>query len=167
MATNEDGKPSFFARYIADPEEEKERLEPEKILMGRDTVRQWMRLCIDSNTISMPHGAHIGLGQRILRKDTRASYMLACKEQQVRPADDNTFGKECTKMFGTKQRVTQTDRGWKSGQYRPYAYDVPTAEAWQKRLDALLGIRKTPKAENNTDRPGQGTVNTTPRPTAI
>jgi hypothetical protein len=109
MSTNDGNEPSFFARYIEGPE--KERVEPEIIQTGRDTVRQWMQFCIDSNTISMPHGAHIDLEQRILRKDLRASYMLACKEQQVRPADDETFGKECTKMFGTKQRVTQTDRG--------------------------------------------------------
>lgn len=108
MATNDGDGPSFFARYIDGQEEE--RLKPEKIRTGGDTILQWAQKCIDSNTISMPHGARIDLGQRILRKDLLASYMLACKEQQViRPADDNTFGKKCTKMFGAKQRVTQAE----------------------------------------------------------
>jgi hypothetical protein len=157
MTTNDGDGPSFFERYIDSPPE-KEQLEPEIIRTGKDTVLQWMQLCIDNDTISMSHGAHIGLGQRILRKDLRASYTMACNEQQMRPADENTFGKICRKMFGTKQRITQTDRGWKSGQYRPHAYDVPTAETWQKRLDALIGTPKTSKAKNNTDQPDQNTI---------
>ena len=44
MSTNDDGKASFFARYIDNPPE-KERLEPEIIGMGEDTKRllHWLR----------------------------------------------------------------------------------------------------------------------------
>jgi hypothetical protein len=51
MSTTSGDGPSFFARYIDGPK--KERLEPEKILIGKDTVRQWMQLCIDADAIKL------------------------------------------------------------------------------------------------------------------
>jgi hypothetical protein len=41
-------------------------------------------------------------------------------------------------MFGRKQRLPSKE----SNERRPPAYDVPTAEAWQERLDARFGIQK-------------------------
>jgi hypothetical protein len=43
-------------------------------------------------------------------------------------------------MFGPKQRLLLKE----SNGRRPPAYDVPTAEAWQERLDPRLGIQKKP-----------------------
>jgi len=45
-----------------------------------------------------------------------------------------------TRMFGRKQRLGPKE--W--DERRPPAYDVPTAEAWQERLDARFGIQKKP-----------------------
>jgi hypothetical protein len=44
-------------------------------------------------------------------------------------------------MFGKKQRL-ESKGSWDVR--RPPAYDVPTAEAWQRRLDARFGIQKNP-----------------------
>jgi len=43
-------------------------------------------------------------------------------------------------MFGRKQRLVPKE--W--NERRSPAYDVPTAEAWQERLDARFGIQKKP-----------------------
>jgi hypothetical protein len=51
MSTINGDGPSVFARYIDGPE--KERSEPERIRTGRDTVQQWMLLCIDAGAIKV------------------------------------------------------------------------------------------------------------------
>jgi hypothetical protein len=43
---------SVFSQFIDGPAE-KERFKPEKILMGKDTVLQWMQLCIDADAIKV------------------------------------------------------------------------------------------------------------------
>jgi len=61
------------------------------------------------------------------------SRTLHFASSRVRPVDPSTFGKACTQMFGRKQRLVPKE--W--NERRPPAYDVPTAEAWQERLDAM------------------------------
>ena len=61
------------------------------------------------------------------------SRTLHFASSRVRPVDPSTFGKACTQMFGRKQRLEPKE--W--NERRPPAYDVPTAEAWQERLDAM------------------------------
>src|SRR5262252_6402348 len=68
------------------------------------------------------------------------SRTLHFASSRVRPVDPSTFGKACTQMFGRKQRLVPKE--W--NERRPPAYDVPTAEAWQERLDARFGIQKKP-----------------------
>ena len=53
---------------------------------------------------------------------------------------EEQIGKACTQMFGRKQRLVPKE--W--NERRSPAYDVPTAEAWQERLDARFGIQKKP-----------------------
>src|SRR5262249_6382749 len=74
---------------------------------------------------------------RVANEHLRESYIAFCKQQGVRPADPSTFGKACTAMFGKKQRL-ESKGSWDVR--RPPAYDVPTAEVWQERGDARVGI---------------------------
>jgi hypothetical protein len=113
--------------------------------MSGDSISQWSQWCIDVDVIRRPAGSHgsIGsdnLGTRVANEHLKESYIAFCKQQGVRPTDPSTFGKACTRMFGRKQRLLLKE----SNGRRPPAYDVPTAEAWQERLDARFGIQKKP-----------------------
>ena len=113
--------------------------------MSGDSISQWSQWCIDNDKIRGPKGPDgtaqsNDLGRRVANADLRDSYIAFCKQQGVRPADPSTFGKACTQMFGRKQRLAPKE--W--NERRPPAYDVPTAEAWQERLDARFGIQKKP-----------------------
>jgi hypothetical protein len=111
-----------------------------------DSISQWSQWCIDADVIRRPAGPNgstesDNLGTRVANEHLRESYIAFCKQQGVRPADRSTFGKACTAMFGKKQRL-ESKGSWDVR--RPPAYDVPTAEAWQRRLDARFGIQKNP-----------------------
>jgi hypothetical protein len=118
---------------------------PRQQRMSGDSISQWSQWCIDNDKIRGPKGPDgtaqsNDLGRRVANADLRDSYIAFCKQQGVRPADPSTFGKACTQMFGRKQRLGPKERN----ERRPPAYDVPTAEAWQQRLDARFGIQKNP-----------------------
>jgi len=109
-----------------------------------DGITRWSQSCISANAIRRPAGPNGStesddLGTRVANEHLKGSYIAFCKQQGVRPADPSTFGKACTRMFGRKQRLGPKE--WNGR--RPPAYDVPTAAAWQERLDARLGIQKT------------------------
>ena len=110
-----------------------------------DSITRWSQSCISANAIRRPAGPNGGtesdnLGTRVANDHLKESYIAFCKRQGERPADSTTFGKACTRMFGPKQRLLLKE----SNGRRPPAYDVPTAEAWQERLDPRLGIQKKP-----------------------
>ena len=110
-----------------------------------DSITRWSQSCISANAIRRPAGPNGGtesdnLGTRVANEHLRESYIAFCKQQGVRPVDPSTFGKACTQMFGRKQRLVPKE--W--NERRPPAYDVPTAEAWQERLDARFGIQGKP-----------------------
>jgi hypothetical protein len=114
---------------------------PRQQRMSGDSISHWSRWCIDADVIRRSAGPHgstesENLGTRVANEHLRESYIAFCKQQGVRPAEPSTFGKACTQMFGRKQRLKPKE--W--NERRPPAYDVPTAEAWQERLDARLGI---------------------------
>ena len=118
---------------------------PRQQRMSGDSISQWSQWCIDNDKIRGPKGPDgtaqsNDLGRRVANADLRDSYIAFCKQQGVRPADPSTFGKACTQMFGRKQRLAPKE--W--NERRPPAYDVPTAEAWQERLDARFGIQGKP-----------------------
>jgi hypothetical protein len=110
----------------------------ERQRMSGDSISQWSQWCIDADVIRRPAGPYgstesDNLGTRVANEHLRDSYIAFCTQQGVRPVDPSTFGKACTHMFGRKQRLVPKE--W--NERRPPAYDVPTAEAWQERLDAM------------------------------
>jgi len=110
----------------------------ERQRMSGDSISQWSQWCIDADVIRRPAGPYgstesDNLGTRVANEHLRESYIAFCKQQGVRPVDPSTFGKACTQMFGRKQRLVPKE--W--NERRPPAYDVPTARAWQERLDAM------------------------------
>jgi len=118
---------------------------PRQQRMSGDSISQWSQWCIAADVIRRPAGPNgstesDNLGTRVANEHLRASYLGFCEQKGVRPADRSTFGKACTRMFGRKQRLVPKERN----ERRPPAYDVPTAEAWQERLDARFGIQKNP-----------------------
>jgi hypothetical protein len=108
-------------------------------IINGDSISQWAQGCIDAGVIRGPTGLSDNLGTRVANEHLKESYIAFCKQQRMRPENSDTFGKACTRMFGPKQRLPL-----KESNGRPPAYDVPTAEAWQERLDARLGIQKKP-----------------------
>jgi hypothetical protein len=118
--------------------------------MDGDSILRWSRWCIAADVIRRPAGPYgstesDNLGKRVANEHLRESYIAFCKQQGVRPANSDTFGKACTRMFGQKQRLPPKE----SNGRRPAAYDVPTAEAWQAHLDARFGTQKIPGDARN------------------
>jgi hypothetical protein len=167
MSTNE--KPSFFARYINEPE--KERLEPEKILIGKDTVRQWMQLCIDADAIKLEEAENskaLNLGSAhkpawIATYYLYESYLAACRQQGTwYPVHKHFFGRVLTKMLGPCCRSTTVPEdlaeimfGQGKRPRRPYGHFIPSGEIWRGLLDARLCIStqiKPPKPTRLTSR---------------
>ena len=67
------------------------------------------------------------------------------KQRGVRAVNYQEFGRACTQVFGLVQKCNaefnHDEWGYQKGPvHRPHGYDVPTAEVWQERLDARLGI---------------------------
>jgi hypothetical protein len=113
--------------------------------MNGDSISQWAQGCIDAGVIRGPTGLSDNLGTRVANEHLKESYTAFCKQQGMRPENSDTFGKACTRMFGRKQRLPSKE----SNERRPPAYDVPTAEAWQERLDAGFGTQKNQEDTRN------------------
>jgi len=107
-----------------------------------DSITRWSQSCINANAIRRPSGPDgtesDKLGTRVATEHLKKSYIAFCEQQVERSADSDTFGKACTRMFGRKQRLPSKELN----ERRPPAYDVPSAEAWQGRLDARFGIQE-------------------------
>ena len=126
---------------------------PEAIEQQRmcgDTVSQWMQRCIDADIIRRPAGPHGREqthcpGTRIATQHLFEAYAADCKQRGVRAVNYQEFGRACTQVFGLVQKCNaefnHDEWGYQKGPVRrPHGYDVPTAEVWQERLDARLGI---------------------------
>jgi hypothetical protein len=170
MATNDGNEPSFFARYINGPEQE--RLEPKKILMGRDTVLRWMQLCIDADAIKLEKEVEnsrvINLGPDhkpvwIATDYLYESYLATCGQQGTwYPVHKHFFGRVLTKVLGPCCRSTTVPEdlaeimfGQGKRPSRPYGHFIPSSEIWLGLLDARLCIStqiKPPKATRLTSR---------------
>src|SRR5262244_1794427 len=84
-------------------------------------------------------------GTRIATQHLFEAYAADCKKRGVRAVNYQEFGRACTQVFGLVQKCNAESNhdewGYPKGPVRrPHGYDVPTAEVWQERLDARLGI---------------------------
>jgi hypothetical protein len=169
MPTNDGNEPSFFARYIDSPE--KERLEPEIIRTGRDTVLQWMQLCIDADAIKLEEAENskaLNLGSDhkpawIATHYLYESYLATCRQQGTwYPVHKHFFGRVLTKMLGPCCRSTTVPEdlaeimfGQGKRPYRPYGHFIPSGKIWRRLLEARLCIStqiKPPKLTRLTSR---------------
>ena len=164
MTTTGGDGPSVFAKYIDGPE--KERIEPKKILMGRDTVVQWMQLCIDVEAIKLEEtepSRAIKLGSDhkpawVAAHYLYKSYLAACRQQGTwYPTNTRLFGRVLTKMLGPSCRSTTVPEnlaiimfGHRKPPRRPWGYFIPNSEKWQLLLDARLIIPKQTKPPKPT-----------------
>src|SRR5262249_54861356 len=91
------------------------RTPPEKIRMGRDTVLQWMQLCIDADAIKLEETENsntLNLGSDhepawIATDYLYESYRAACKQQGTwYPVHKHCFGGVLTEMLGPCCRST-------------------------------------------------------------
>ena len=112
--------------------------------MSADSVSQWAQACVDADKIvgagRGPYGSEIthDLGTSIPSRALRDAYTGFCKQNALRPLSIDGFGKACAEMFGPRKRLAAKPK--LGGTQRPWGYDVPDGEAWQKRIDARLGI---------------------------
>jgi hypothetical protein len=112
--------------------------------MSADLVIQWAQDCIDNDLISWPtaHGgeeSHNDLGTWIASEYLFRSYVAFCKKLGMRAANPKVFGRGATRMFGPCHRCAGSAAAiW--GARRPRGYDVPNWEAWQAKIDEMLGI---------------------------
>jgi hypothetical protein len=115
--------------------------------MSADSVSEWSRACINADAIvgaaPGPYSSDMthDLGTRIASEALRGAYTGYCKQQGLRAVNVEVLGKACTEMFGPRKRVkAQGPTGL--SKRRPWGYDVPTGNTWQRKLDARLGIKK-------------------------
>jgi hypothetical protein len=102
--------------------------------MSGDSITQWAQACVAAD--QLVGESTIDLGQRISSEALRQSHAWYCKQQSLRPANEEVFGGACTAMFGRRQRLPAQ----MAGKPRPWGYDVPTGDAWQEKIDERLGI---------------------------
>jgi hypothetical protein len=110
--------------------------------MSADSISQWARACIDADAIV---GGSLGsyptshdLGTTIMSEALREAYTGFCKQQSLRAVNGGSFGMACTAMFGPRKRLNPQDPNTTR---RPWGYDVPTGNKWQRMLDKRLGIK--------------------------
>jgi hypothetical protein len=111
--------------------------------MSGDSITQWSQACVDANAVVGRRGTsgpvEDDLGTRISSEKLRQAYTGYCKDQGLRAVNSVTFGKACADLFGSRQRLcAETDQNIKQ---RPWGYDVPSGEKWQRKIDERLGIQ--------------------------
>lgn len=77
--------------------------------MSGDSVSQWSQACIEADAIigDTSRGApRHDLRERVASEDLREAYTGFCKQQGLRPANQEVFGKACAEMFGPRKRVS-------------------------------------------------------------
>jgi hypothetical protein len=104
--------------------------------MSADSVSQWASACIEADAIMGSHYlGSIPLGSVIETNKLLSSYSAFCRQHGKHCADERSFGKKLTAMFGKSARTRLSDGG-----RRPWAYTVPDGDTWRKALDEHLGI---------------------------
>ena len=110
--------------------------------MSADSISQWARACIEADAIvggsqgSYPTSHDLGTTTGDSRNSAQA-YTGYCKQQTLRAVNIVSFGMACTEMFGPRKRL----KAQPNTKRRPYGYDVPTGNKWQRKLDKRLGIK--------------------------
>jgi len=149
-------------RYLlADDPTQQKTPEPEPIRMGRDTVLQWMQLCVDANAIKLQETENskmLSLGSDhkpawIATSYLYESYLATCRQQGTwYPVNEIFFGMVLTKILGPSGRSTTVPEdlakimfGQEKRARRPYGHYIPSGEKWQGLLDARLRIPKQTK----------------------
>ena len=116
--------------------------------MSGDSVSQWSQACIEADAvIGAGRGAHgldttHDLGTAIAVEALREAYTGFCKQNSLRPATTDGFGKACAEMFGRRKRLPATQSPNGKSKRRPWGYHVPKGNKWQERVDARLGIKR-------------------------
>jgi hypothetical protein len=106
--------------------------------MSADSVSQWSRASIEADAIIGSLAATYDLGSKIASEILREAYTGYCKQQSLRAVDGGSFGTACTEMFGPRKKL----KAQPNSKRRPWGYDVPPGNKWQRKLDARLGITK-------------------------
>lgn len=138
--------------------------------MSGDSVTQWAQACIDADFIV---GAELkfkvkafSLGQAIPSETLRTAYTGFCREHRISAMNKTNFGKACAAMFGPRKRLAwrevlagaQTTEFYEVEEvdklppaeldtretHRPWGYEVPDGDTWQKKIDERLGITTAP-----------------------
>ena len=101
---------------LADDPTQQKTSEPEPVWMGRDTVLQWMQLCINANAIKLekeaenPKVLNLGSDHKpawIATSYLYQSYLATCRQQGTwYPVNEIFFGRVLTKMLGPSCRST-------------------------------------------------------------
>jgi hypothetical protein len=137
--------------------------------MSGDSIAQWSQACIEADAIIGFHGGGFCyLGSKITTRTLQEAYAGYCKQQGLRAANEGVFGKACAEMFGPRKRLPKEDESSEAkktvderieelmrspkkvlarnsgseANRRPWGYDVPDGETWQKKLDERLGTKK-------------------------
>jgi len=114
----------------------------EQQCMSADSISQWARACIEADAIvgswSGGYAVSHDLGKKIGSEELREAYAGYCKQQNLRAVNGASFGSACTEMFGPRKRLNPQNP---NSTRRPWGYDVPTGDLWQRKLDERLGIK--------------------------
>ena len=143
---------------LADDPAQQKAPEPKPIRTGRDTVLQWMQLCINDNAIKVEETENskaLNLGSDhepawIATSYLYESYLATCRRQgRWYPVHKHCFGRVLTKMLGPCCRSTTVPEdlvevmfGQGKQPRRPYGHFIPSGKIWQGLLDARLFIPK-------------------------
>jgi hypothetical protein len=160
MENNDDASRCAYQEEFA-AQDSTGRTPPEKILIGRDTVLQWMQLCIDADAIKLEETENskaLNLGSDhkpawIATSYLYESYLAACRQQGTwYPVNKIFFGMVLTKILGPSCRSTTVPEdlakimfGQEKRARRPYGHYIPIGEKWRGLLDARLRIPKQTK----------------------
>jgi phage/plasmid-associated DNA primase len=121
---------------------------------GRDSVLQWMQLCIKNDAVKIEETKKLNLGSDhepawIATRYLYASYLATCRQQgRAYPVNKELFGMMLTDILGPCQRSTTTPEDLAKTMFgekrprRPLGHLIPNGKTWQELLDARLHIPK-------------------------
>ena len=155
LTRNNEKNPHYL--FADDPAQQKTP-EPEPIRTGRDTVLQWMQLCIGVDGIKLEETENskmLSLGSDhkpawIATSYLYESYRATCRQQgRWYPVNKQFFGMVLTGILGRAGRLLVTavpedlaEKMFGQGKRprRPWGHYIPSSENWQGLLDARLCI---------------------------